>query len=44
MPIGLAENSELVALEQRVAQLEIMLNDTDRDGVADYVDVEPEWR
>ena len=36
-----ADNSELIALEQRVAQLEIMLNDTDRDGVADYVDVEP---
>ena len=29
------------ALEKRVADLEVMLNDTDRDGVPDYLDVEP---
>jgi OOP family OmpA-OmpF porin len=36
-----SSDSKLNDLERRVAELEIMLNDTDRDGVADYVDVEP---
>lgn len=34
-------DSKYDELEKRVAELEIMLNDTDRDGVADYLDVEP---
>ncbi|BCY29133.1 OmpA family protein [Flavobacterium okayamense] len=34
-------DSKYDALEKRVADLEIMLNDTDKDGVADAFDVEP---
>lgn len=36
-----SSDSKYDALEKRVAELEIMLNDTDRDGVADAFDVEP---
>lgn len=32
---------ELEALEERVAKIEIDMNDTDKDGVPDYLDVEP---
>lgn len=34
-------DSKIDELEARVAELETMLNDTDRDGVADAFDVEP---
>lgn len=34
-------NKQLDELEARVAELETMLNDTDRDGVPDYLDSEP---
>ncbi|MCO6163416.1 OmpA family protein [Flavobacterium sp. NRK F7] len=34
-------NKQLDELEARVAELETMMNDTDRDGVPDYLDVEP---
>lgn len=34
-------NKQLDELEARVAELETMLNDTDRDGVPDYLDTEP---
>lgn len=36
-----SSDAKYEALVKRVAQLEIMLNDTDRDGVADAFDVEP---
>lgn len=36
-----SSDSKYDALEKRVAELEMMLNDTDRDGVADAFDVEP---
>lgn len=36
-----SSDSKYDALEKRVAELEVMLNDTDRDGVADAFDVEP---
>ncbi|WPR72144.1 OmpA family protein [Flavobacterium sp. NG2] len=35
------KDKDLVSLEQRVAELETMNNDTDRDGVVDYLDAEP---
>src|SRR5690606_12591104 len=28
-------------LEQRIAEMETMMNDTDKDGVPDYLDAEP---
>ncbi|VXC03893.1 Flagellar motor protein MotB [Flavobacterium sp. 9AF] len=34
-------NKQLDELEARVAELETMMNDTDRDGVPDYLDAEP---
>ncbi|WP_130733781.1 OmpA family protein [Flavobacterium sp. J27] len=34
-------NKQLDELESRVAELETMMNDTDRDGVPDYLDAEP---
>ncbi|NHN25854.1 OmpA family protein [Flavobacterium jejuense] len=34
-------NKQLDELEARVAELKTMLEDTDRDGVVDYLDVEP---
>ena len=36
-----SSNAKVNELEYRIAALETMLNDTDRDGVADYLDVEP---
>ncbi|MHC5309184.1 OmpA family protein [Myroides sp. LJL116] len=35
------ENEEINALNQRVSNIETMLVDTDGDGVADYLDLEP---
>ena len=35
------KSEELEKLEARIEELETMLNDTDRDGVADYLDTEP---
>jgi OOP family OmpA-OmpF porin len=35
-----AKSSELKALDERVGELETMMNDTDKDGVPDYLDVE----
>ena len=32
---------EIIALENRISELEIMNNDSDKDGVVDYLDVEP---
>lgn len=34
------KKGELEALEKRIADLETMLQDTDRDGIPDYLDVE----
>lgn len=35
------ENEEILALQERVSGIENMLVDTDGDGVADYLDLEP---
>ncbi len=35
-----AKSEELKALDERVGELETMMNDTDKDGVPDYLDVE----
>lgn len=35
------KTDELEALEQRIAEMETMMNDTDKDGVPDYLDAEP---
>jgi len=36
-----ASSEQLKALDERIGELETMLVDTDKDGVADYLDVEP---
>jgi OOP family OmpA-OmpF porin len=36
-----ASSEQLKALDDRIGELETMMNDTDKDGVADYLDVEP---
>lgn len=35
------KNDELAALEERIGSVETMMNDTDKDGVPDYLDAEP---
>jgi OOP family OmpA-OmpF porin len=35
------KSDELAALEERIGSVETMMNDTDKDGVPDYLDVEP---
>jgi len=35
-----AKSEELRALDERIGELETMMNDTDKDGVPDYLDVE----
>lgn len=35
------KSDELAALEQRVGSIETQMNDTDKDGVPDYLDAEP---
>jgi len=35
------KSNELMDLEDRLAELETMMNDTDKDGVPDYLDSEP---
>ncbi|MNJ95010.1 Outer membrane porin F precursor [compost metagenome] len=35
------KNDELAALEERLGSVETMMNDTDKDGVPDYLDAEP---
>lgn len=35
------KSDELAALEERVGSIETQMNDTDRDGVPDYLDAEP---
>lgn len=35
------KDKDVLSLEQRVAELETLHNDTDRDGVVDYLDAEP---
>lgn len=35
------KSDELAALEERIGSLETMMNDTDKDGVPDYLDAEP---
>jgi OOP family OmpA-OmpF porin len=35
------KSDELMDLENRLAELETMMNDTDKDGVPDYLDAEP---
>lgn len=35
------KTDELEAMEQRIGELETMMNDTDKDGVPDYLDAEP---
>jgi OOP family OmpA-OmpF porin len=37
----LAMMTQIDSLEQRVSEVETMMNDSDRDGVVDYLDVEP---
>jgi OOP family OmpA-OmpF porin len=38
---GNKQKEEIEDLQKRIGDLETMLNDTDKDGVADYLDVEP---
>lgn len=35
------KSDELAALEERIGSVETMMNDTDKDGVPDYLDAEP---
>ncbi|MCW4467758.1 OmpA family protein [Flavobacterium sp. MFBS3-15] len=35
------KSNELIEMEDRLAELETMMNDTDKDGVPDYLDSEP---
>ncbi|MUV02510.1 OmpA family protein [Flavobacterium rakeshii] len=35
------KSDELDALEQRIGEIETMMNDSDKDGVPDYLDAEP---
>lgn len=35
------KTDELAALEERIGSVETMMNDSDKDGVPDYLDVEP---
>lgn len=35
------KSDELAALEERIGSIETQMNDTDKDGVPDYLDVEP---
>ncbi len=35
------KTDELAALEERIGSVETMMNDTDKDGVPDYLDAEP---